>query len=159
MANEKTLNTLKELAQEVVHLYQRQLNDDGKNASNRLSDSVQAYVEVEGSSYVVYLELEDYWKWVENGTYPHFPPISKIEEWVKIKPVVPSTVNGKVPSTKQLAFAIANKIAKNGTRGSLSLHRALESKDMDNVIERMIEAIREDFIEEINIEINKLYKL
>ena len=92
--------------------------------SARLIDSVRTQLVVGDNAYEVTMTLNDYWKYVEDDTKPHFPPVSKIMEWVQIKPVLPRPLaNGKLPSPKQLAFLIGRAISEHGTKGSHDLQQ------------------------------------
>lgn len=52
--------------------------------------------------------MEDYWKYVNKGRPPgKRPPIEKIEEWIRVKPV---KIKARVPSVKSLAIAIRKSI-------------------------------------------------
>lgn len=111
----------------VCEAYRKELRDRGKDASGLLSQSVRYMVNRDGTTYAVDLSLQDYWKYVEYGRRPgQFPPISKILEWVKVKPVVPRPMdNGKIPTEKQLAFLIARKISEDGIKPSPALDKAV----------------------------------
>lgn len=57
---------------------------------------------------------------VELGTRPHFPPITPLRDWVEKR-------LGVDPSrSEQVAFLIARKIAKKGTKGARMAGRALD---------------------------------
>ncbi len=62
--------------------------------------------------------------WVHDGTSPHFPPIGPIQEWVETKMArgVLTTDN-----PKSLAFLIARKISRVGTKGNPFLAISLRS--------------------------------
>lgn len=94
------------------------LGENRNYASGLLGDSMEKIIEIGEDYYSLSISLQDYWYYVENGRKPgRFPPPNKIEEWVKIKPVTPYTMkNGKLPTTKQLAFLIGRKIAREGTQ-------------------------------------------
>ena len=120
------METLEQYAQEVRNKYQDNLIQDNKIASGQLLNSVEYQVVQNGMVYEVQLRLQDYWKYVEYGTKPHLPPVSKILEWVRVKPVIPRpNDNGKLPTPIQLAWAIAKGIEKHGTAGTESLEEAL----------------------------------
>ena len=83
---------------------------------------------------------------MENGRRPgKRPPISAIEQWIADKGVQPHPrANGSIPSTKQLAFAISNKIAREGTQyyqmgGTQVLHDAIneQSPVLDAIVDRI----------------------
>lgn len=109
----------------------------------RLIDSVTAYVEAGASAYEVKLTLNDYWKYVEEGTKPHWPPPKAILKWVQIKPVIPRPYNGRIPSEKSLAFLISRKIAREGTKGTHDLAQARAST-VEAFREQLAEALAAD---------------
>lgn len=118
------LATLDEYAEKAKELYKRKLTDKGINASYKLLNSVETTVRRNDDEFVVTIHLEDYWYYLENGRGPgKFPPIDKILEWVRIKPVIPYSDNrGRLPTEEQLAFLIARKIAEQGTEGRKVLY-------------------------------------
>lgn len=142
-----------------AEIYRRQLELDGVNASGALSTFTTEY-EYDGQKFILYFNLVDYWKYAENGrSAGKFPPIDAIENWVNIKPVIPvPNANGKVPSTKQLAFLISRKIAREGTVGKHSLKKAVESPEMEEVIEGIKSALVAEIKEEIIKNINDIIK-
>lgn len=91
-----------------------------KNASGKLRDSITYVIEEENNSIELSLSLLDYWKYVDEGRRAgRFPQINKIEEWIKIKPIIPrANLQGKLPTIKQLTFLISRKIAEDGTKAS-----------------------------------------
>ena len=111
------LATLNEYAERAKELYKRKLTDKGINASYKLLNSVETVVRRNDDEFIVSINLEDYWIFVENGRKAgRFPPIDKILEWIRIKPVIPySDSRGRLPTEEQLAFLIARKIAEQGT--------------------------------------------
>lgn len=111
------LSTLNAYAQKAEELYKQKLTDKGINASYKLLNSVETVVRRNDDEFVVTIHLEDYWYYVENGRGPgRFPPIDKILEWIRVKPVIPySDSRGRLPTEEQLAFLIARKIANEGT--------------------------------------------
>lgn len=122
------LATLNEYAQKAEELYKRKLTDKSINASYKLLNSVETVVRRNDDEFVVTIHLEDYWYYVENGRGPgKFPPIDKILEWIRIKPVIPYTDSrGRLPTEEQLAFLIARKIAEQGTEGRKVLYETVE---------------------------------
>lgn len=139
------------LVQQLLEQYKGSLARNNINASGNLSETAKAYSKVEGSSldkyeYQIIFDLADYWFYVENGRRPgKRPPISAIEKWIADKGIQPHPKsNGKVPSTKQLAFAISNNIAKEGTQywrmgGTHVLHEAVnqQSPVLDAIVDRI----------------------
>lgn len=141
------LRVLNEYRQMVVSLYRDKLIDDDHVASHALIDNINYIIKKGDKEVEVDLRLRDYWKYVENDTKPHFPPINAILEWVKVKPVLPSkTYDGKLPTQKQLAFLIARKIDEKGTKGSHDLQQTVQ--EVNAMFEQRIgEAITQDLNE------------
>lgn len=120
----------------VRELYVQNLISSDRVASHRLIDSVTAQVRGgDGGTYEVTLSLEDYWKYLEYGTKGtengnatrKLPPVSKILEWITVKPVLPRPDdNGRIPKPQQLAWMIAKHIQKHGTEGTNDLERAID---------------------------------
>lgn len=137
------------IAEELVQSYREQLSADGKNASGTLSNTASYLVNYNGTLLKISLLLEDYWKYVENDTKPHFPPIDKIRQWIKVKPILPTARKGKLPTEKQLAYLIARKISKVGTKGSHSLQSTL---DKANIYNKVINEIQNQIIEKLKLE-------
>lgn len=135
---------------ELLERYKQGIKNSGHYASGELTNTARYITTWNGKYFELYFNLQDYWKYLENGTKPHFPPVNKIEDWIKIKPIVPQAVNGKVPSTKQLAFLIARGISKNGTKPTKILQNTLDGAD--DLLNRLVEAFEEQLQEEINNE-------
>ena len=123
--------------------------------SQRLIDSVKTQVVVGDNAYEVNMTLNDYWKYVEDDTRPHFPPVNKLLEWVNIKPVLPRPDrNGRIPSPQSLAFLIGRAISRHGTKGSHDLQQVKDGvipfykekiaaalgHDMENYIRKIVVA-------------------
>lgn len=104
------------------------------DASGELRNSIRFTINRFGISYHFELRLADYYKWVDEGRKPgKRPPINDILKWIKDKRLV-ITKQGKLQTktkgsklqrisddatkSRQLAFAISNKIAKKGTKGT-----------------------------------------
>lgn len=140
------LAVLEDLAKDVKENYKAQLELHDRKASGDLLDSVSTSVEVNGTVYSVWLTLADYWKYVENGTRPHWPPKEAIDRWIRIKPVLPRPdSNGRIPTPEQLSFLIRRKIAREGTEGSHDLQKT-EDAVLPAYEERLLEALQRDAI-------------
>ena len=118
-------------------------------ATGELVKSVQYKLDFKDHEFIIYLELEDYYKYVENGTRPHFPPVNAILNWIKAKPVLPTPINGKLPTPNQLAYLIGRKISEVGTEGSHDLEKS--SKTISEEYEELIlEALEKDINEDLD---------
>lgn len=120
---------LERYAKEAEEIYKYQIALGRHNASRKLADTVAATVEAGDKKFEVKLKLQKYWKYLEGGSqgtessppgakYPaHFPPPSAIEQWISVKPVIPRPGdNGKIPTPKQLSYAISKNIEKFGQK-------------------------------------------
>ena len=105
----------------------------------RLIDSVKTQVVVGDKAWEVTMTLNDYWKYVEEDTKPHFPPLKTIMKWVEIKPILPRPdSNGRIPSPRSLAFLIGRAMAgkspnqanlKNPNGGTTGTHDLQQTKE------------------------------
>ena len=143
-------NEIKDICSELLERYKKAIEDSGHVASGGLVNTATYQVMVNGSWLEVSFNLEQHWKYLENGTRPHFPPINAIEQWISVKHIVPRPYNGKVPTTRQLAFLIARGISKNGTKSTKLLQQTIDGAD--DLITKLIDALAKQLQEEINKE-------
>ena len=145
---------LQDLANDIRDNYKEHLEfNDRYTKEHKLIDSVKTQVVVGDNAYEVTMSLNDYWKYVEYDCKPHWPPVSKILEWVEIKPVIPRPLaSGKIPSPKQLAFLIGRAIYEHGTTGTHDLEKVKDGvipwykekiaialgHDMENYIRKLV---------------------
>lgn len=133
--------------------YKERLAADGINASGSLSNSVTANVEMDGTVFEVSLTLNEYWKYIEGGR----PPTQNngngelrrnILQWIKVKPVLPTPFNGKLPTEEQLAYLISRKIHREGYEGKEPLKKTFE--EVEDMLKSDLEiAFAEDIAEDI----------
>ena len=141
------LKPIESIAQRVVDAYRKILADEGINASSRLSDSAEVEVSLNNTKLVISLMLEEYWKYVEYGRGPgKRPPIDAIENWVRIKPVIPDARNGKIPTQRQLAYLISRKIGWEGTPARHAINKTVYSDAMEEIIND----IRNEIVRQLN---------
>ena len=148
---------LVELGENVRRGYVNKLVKNGHpTQENTLASTVTSEVIVKGTTYEVVLNLQDYWKYVEEGTRPHWPPISAIAHWIQIKPVIPRPdEKGNIPSQQSLAFLISRKISREGTQGT---HDLKETTDAllgyyEDLIKEALERDVFDYIEKVTSEV------
>lgn len=145
---------LMEYAERVKATYQDYLNREGVNASGSLRDSISVGVDVDGHRYDVFLNLNKYWKWIEGGR----PPTQNngngelrraILDWIRVKPVLPTPINGKLPTEEQLAYLISRKIHQEGYEGKGLLKKSQDdNEEFLNVVQyAMLEDIERDINE------------
>ena len=104
--------------------------------------------------------MEEYWKAIEDGRGPtkndgNGELRRAILEWIRIKPVIPRPINGKLPTEAQLAFLISRKIHREGYEGRQPLKRTIE-RLRDEIYEDIQEAIEKDLNEEVMVLIHTI---
>ena len=120
---------LNSFIEDFINTYKGLLIRDNKKASGNLISSLKPVsIEFTNNKLAASISLAAYWKYVEYGRRPgKFPPMNKILEWIKIKPVIPRPMNGLKPHTEpQLAFLIARKIARDGIKAGNQFTEALK---------------------------------
>ena len=146
--NSLDLNTIKEITNLFAAALKDKLEENGSNATHQLSNSIKDIVKFDGKYLTVYIQLEDYWKWVENGRKAgKFPPVDAIKKWITIKPVIPRGKNGKVPTENQLAYLIGRKIAREGTRANPFLEPTIRDFKL---VDKIYAAVNSMLTDEIN---------
>lgn len=146
----KVAEVLERYGAEFIELYKLNLVESGRPASGKLAASLSYKVVLNERTFAVDISLLDYWKYIENGTRPHFPPVSAIRDWIRVKPILPRPFsNGKLPTESQLAFLIARKIGRVGTEGTNDFERA--SKELfDRMQMSIAEAVTEDLERQVS---------
>lgn len=145
------LTNIQQLLQQFIQAVREDLAQQNINASSKLSKSLKSIVKQNGKWIEISISLEDYWKYVEYGTRPHFPPIQAIRKWIDVKPVLPRPMKGKLPTKDQLAFLIARKISKVGTRPKPFLNKTISDFNLINKVYDLL-------LNQIEQQINKQIK-
>lgn len=149
---------INQMAEELLNAYRKSLANNKVNASGALSDTADWITKMDGTHLQIWFDLKDYWYYVEHGRKPgKRPPISAIEKWISNKKIVPSAnANGRIPTTKQLAFAISKTIGEKGTQyfqmgGSTLLQDAINDNRqlVDKIIDRISELVQNDLSHDI----------
>ena len=130
--NEKDLkpfiDVLEDYKKEFENLYKSKLEE--RRATGRLIKSIKTKYEVNGSTYEVSVDLENWWYWAEHGRRPTSKgkhcPIEPIITWIRAKGIVPREINGKLPTETQLAYAIRHKIDTEGYNGGQYMQKTLD---------------------------------
>ena len=120
---------LNSFIEDFINTYKGLLIRDNKKASGNLISSLKPVsIEFTNNKLAASISLAAYWKYVEYGRRPgKFPPMNKILDWIKIKPVIPRPINTlKPPTEKQLAFLISRKIARDGIKAGNQFTEALK---------------------------------
>lgn len=155
---------LDEFGKQFIDAYRSGLDAKNANASRDLYNSLNFEVKIGKQSINLDILLNDYWKYLEYGckgtetSYPeayypaHFPPTKAIEEWIKIKPVIPEQRNGKLPTQKQLAYLISRSIYQKGIEPRFIFRDAVDDvwEQLKDALNEAIEKDVENNIKEIN---------
>ena len=135
---------IEKLVEQLASLYRSNLEES--IASGTLSNFTFR-INLQGNYFEVIFLLPKCWEYLEYGRRAgKQPPIEAIEEWIRVKPIIPYAVNGKVPDTRQLAFLIARKIGWEGTEGRKPLTKAMYSDNAENIIQE----IKQAFANQVN---------
>jgi len=124
-------------ADKVGNDYKSYLANQNYNIANTISTRVELF----GNVYSVYMNLADYWKYIEYGRPPgKRPPINAILKWIQQKGITPRS--GKPMSQKSLAFLIARKIGRDGIKPRPVLFPQII--EGENFNENVVKALQKD---------------
>jgi len=105
---------------EFIAQMQNRLRSNKTNSSSSLSQSVEPNIKSREGGYNLTILMNDYWLYVENGRKAgKMPPIKNIYEWIQNKAPLQAKIAdspNKIAATKSLAYVIARKISKKGTK-------------------------------------------
>ena len=125
----RTERVLREYAERVEAAYRENMRGDRHTTMSpaTLIDNVEAEVLNNTAGVLsVNLRLADYWKYVEYDTRPHWAPSGALLAWIKAKPIpMQPDGKGRIPKPEQVDFLIRRKIAREGTKGTHDLERAV----------------------------------
>jgi hypothetical protein len=121
----------------------KKINNSG-TLSQSLGKNYDKSIKQRGGFIIGTIQAEDYWYYVDQGRNPGgFPPYKNDREgilhWVLTK--IPKQPDIKDTS---LAFLIARKIAKKGTKATKFASSVLTDKDLKELYESLAEKLAED---------------
>lgn len=148
----RTEALLNSFAQTIVNRYRDKISE---YSSGNLYKTIDYSITAHDDSYLVTVNLEDYWKFIEKGRRAgaKMPPVSAIENWIKVRKIIPRPVvlksgRQRVPTVQQLAYVIARSISRKGIAP-----RPFMSESIDQTIEdfksRLRAAVREDVLDNL----------
>lgn len=148
----RTESLLNSFAQTIVNRYKDKISE---YASGKLYKTIDYTITSQNDSYLVTINLEEYWVFLENGRRAgaKMPPVSAIENWIKVRKILPRPVtlkSGKqrVPTIQQLAYVIARSISRKGIAP-----RPFMSESINQTIEdfksKLSAAVREDVLDNL----------
>lgn len=146
--NDIDLTKIYDIGDKIADVYRRQLGKDKRVASGNLIRFRDDFQYTDDNMYLNFI-LPYYWKYVEYGRGKTMKDeggvvVEKIMEWIRLKNIIPHpNKDGKIPSTKQLAYAIATDIHKGSLKdkGSHSLEKAMNSPEVDALIKQLCDEI------------------
>lgn len=148
-------STIKDICQQIADIYKNKMQDAGYDPQGELMRFTWE-TEYKGNIFALYFVLPDYWYYAENGRKPgRFPPPDAILKWIQFKRLVPTSRNGKVPTTKQLVFLISRKIATEGTKGKPLLQQTIDEA-YNGLVDRLAEAIANELEKDIAKDIEQI---
>lgn len=142
---------LDEFAKTIISEYRSELEADN-NSNGELYKTLSYTVSKGTGGWVISVSLADYWRYIEYGRRPgKMPPVSAIENWIKVKQIIPHSMtlkSGKtvIPTIPQLSFLIARKIGRDGTQGKHYFENAFEKVKRD-FLTKITEAVQQDIKE------------
>ena len=146
----------------LVEKYRQGLTDGGHIATGNLYRSVSSEVTLNGQSFIVEFRMPEYGEYLEQGTKPHFPPLDAIENWIRVKRIVPRPDSqGRLPTEKQLAYLIGRKIDERGTKGTHIYEKAnaLTYNEWNKLIDEAITLDLNENLQEIIQTLNQKTKV
>lgn len=115
-----TMKALNDFGNFIITNYKSQLEAEQMN-NGELYRTISYSVSTVSTGWVISVSLADYWKYIENGRRAgaKMPPVSAIENWIKVKQIIPHSMtlkSGKtvIPTIPQLSFLIARSIGRRG---------------------------------------------
>ena len=147
---------LQQYGDKFVSIYRQKLTQYGVDATGQLGNTLNYIITNNEGVYELSLDIQDYWKYVEEGRRPgRFPPINEIKKWIRIKPVLPTIYKGKLPSADQLTYLIGRKIANKGTRGKYIYKATIDDLGVFEAFNEAIEKDLQSKIDDVFIDFKK----
>ena len=126
------VTSLYDISKQIVDIVKGNYIKDGMLPQGKLAN-FSWNVDFNGTLFQLQFMMPPEWKWVEIGRKPSakMPPVDAIEQWIRVRRLVPRAKNGKTPTTRGLAFAIAKKIQREGFyspghQGKHTIERSME---------------------------------
>lgn len=146
--DEGILRIIQNWGNEFIKQLQNNLLKNKSNASSSLSQSITPEVKTQQKGYNLSIMMEDYWFYVEEGRRSgKTPPIKNIYEWIQNKREIQSKFISKstdrIAATKSLAYVIARKIGREGTRAKPFVSPALKQVTTQTLANRISKHIVE----------------
>ena len=149
----QTESLLNSFAQTIVNRYKDKISE---YASGKLYKTIDYTITSQNNeSYLVTINLEEYWIFLEKGRRAgaKIPPVSAIENWIKIRKIIPRPVtlkSGKqrIPTIQQRAYVIARSIARKCIAPRPFMRESIEDT-MKDFQSKLSAAVRKDVLENL----------
>ena len=148
----RTEALLNSFAQTIVNRYKDKISD---YASGKLYKTIDYTITSKSDSYLVTINLESYWVFLERGRRPgaKMPPVEAIENWIKVRKIIPRPVtlkSGKqrVPTIPQLAYVIARSISRNGIAPRPFMRDSI-NQTIEDFKSKLTAAVRDDVLDNL----------
>ena len=158
-----TITVLNEFADTLINEYKDKLASEGWQSGKLYNSIKKVSVKNTKGNFMLTLNLEEYWKYIEEGrkagkqpNRKKMPPMTEIRKWIDKKNIIPRPIKLKSgrefsPTRNTLAFLISRSILNNGFKTAIppkpffktSLQTAKEM-----FIDKIKEALAKDLIEE-----------
>jgi len=129
------------------------MQENNSDASGELTESMAFVVRSKNSKVEMDFSMLDYYEFVDEGRKPgKQPPINSILKWLSL-PLVRDKLSGglsdaEVSNPEGLAFQIARKIGREGTKGTDFYTNVIESRLVTQDLPKLIqESVGEDIDE------------
>ena len=150
---------IRNICEQIAQVYRDKMSNAGYDPNGELMKFTWV-TEYNGNLFELSWLLPDYFPFAENGRRPgKMPPVNKILQWIEFKHLVPRSNNGRVPTTRQLAFAISKHIALHGTQGKHLFEKTLDDQNLDNLADKLVELITAEFEKEIEKYMETLWNI
>ena len=137
------------------------LNQNNSNASGSLNESIALTLKNQGAGFFV--DGLDYWGAVDGGRKAgKRPPITAIEQWLRypnVRDKIRFGASDKAFGEKErkaLAFMIARKIGREGTKGNNFFKNVVESDLIDDMVQAVANGSLDDMLAMIDQRINDI---
>lgn len=151
-----TAAALEAFGDEVKTRLENEILERDHVVSGNLFNNIRTRVEITEDNIILWLEIADYFKYLEEGIEPAgkyknpgWKAYPFIRKWVIDKPVIPYSRNGKTPSVDSLAYLITRKHVDEGQEPDYMLRDILADME-EKYMPILEEAIGEDITEEVN---------
>lgn len=135
------------------------LNANNSNASGALNESIALTMKSNAEGFIV--DALDYWGAVDGGRRAgKRPPITAIEQWLRypnVRDKMRFGASDKAFGDKErmaLAFMIARKIGRDGTKGNNFFKNVVESDLIDDMVQAVANGAMDDMLASIDQAIN-----